>query len=281
MKKLLVPCDFSKPAINAYRFALDTAVQSKGIVYVLHVIELPMMYDTTLMPALAFEKEWLEDMKADAQKRFSRILEKYKTENVKVEFEVVAGSINSAIVDCVKQNAIDLIVMGSQGANGLREYLVGSNTEKIVRTSEVPVLVIKDYFKGPITKIVFPNALLEDEQTELVIKVKALQQFFKAHLYIVWINTPARFQSDPVSYLRLETFSKKHQLKNYTLAVFNQINEEAGILQYTDMIGGNLIAMGTRGRKGLAHLMNGSKAEDVVNHSKAIIWTYRIKQEEQ
>lgn len=280
MKKILVPCDFSNPAINAYRFALDTAAQSKGVIYLLHVVELPALYDTTLMPVLSFEKELLNDLKADAEKRFAKVADRYNVDGVKVVFRVVPGAMREAIADFVEKNAIDLIIMGSHGVSGLKEYVIGSNTEKVVRASEVPVLVIKDYFKGPLTKMVFPNALQDEDQKELVAKVKALQLFFKAQLHVLWVNTPARFQNDVTTYSRLEAFAKRYMLKNYTLAVFNQIDEEAGILQYTEMIKGNLIAMGTKGRKGLAHLMNGSKAEDVVNHSKAIIWTYRIKKED-
>jgi nucleotide-binding universal stress UspA family protein len=54
MKKILVPCDFSKQAINAYRYALDIAVQSKGTVHLLHIIELPVLHDTLIMPFLNF-----------------------------------------------------------------------------------------------------------------------------------------------------------------------------------------------------------------------------------
>ncbi len=49
----------------------------------------------------------------------------------------------SGIIDESEKNNIDLIVMGSQGASGLQEMFIGSNTEKVVRRSNVPVLVIK------------------------------------------------------------------------------------------------------------------------------------------
>jgi nucleotide-binding universal stress UspA family protein len=62
MKKILVPCDFSKPAINAYRFALDVAQQSKGTVHLLNVIELPILHDSVLMPVLNFEAQLLEEL---------------------------------------------------------------------------------------------------------------------------------------------------------------------------------------------------------------------------
>ena len=111
-------------------------------------------------------------------------------------------------------------------------------------------------------------------------KVKALQQFFKAHLHIVWGEYSGLiFKTIMKRMSALENFAKSYQFKEYTLAVYNHINEEAGILHYTESVKGNLIAMGTNGRRGLSHLMSGSKAEDIVNHGKSLIWTYRLPKE--
>jgi nucleotide-binding universal stress UspA family protein len=278
MKKILVPCDFSKPAINAFRFALDVATQSKGSVHLLNVVELPMMHDTVLMPVLNFEEQLLNDLRENAEKRFKKITEKYSAENVKVVVQTVFGSVSRMIQDYIKDESIDLVVMGSHGATGARELFIGSNAEKVVRNSPVPVLVIKDYFKGPIKSIVFPNTLDTENQEDLVMKVKALQNFFKAHLHLVWINSPLNFTSDSVTNARLEAFAKRFMLKDYTVSVFNHTDEEKGILEFSDSIKGDLIAMGTRGRKGIAHLINGSLAEDVVNHNKGLVWTYSVQQ---
>ena len=76
MKKILVPCDFSKPAINAFRFALDIAAQSKGTVCLLNIIELPVLHDTALMPVLNFEADLLEELKGKAEKSFSKLIAK-------------------------------------------------------------------------------------------------------------------------------------------------------------------------------------------------------------
>ena len=72
MKKILVPCDFSKPAINAFRFAVGIAAQSKGTVYLLNIVELPVLHDTVMMPVLSFEAELLKDLKERGRTRFPR-----------------------------------------------------------------------------------------------------------------------------------------------------------------------------------------------------------------
>ncbi len=175
--------------------------------------------------------------------------------------------------------SIDIVIMGSHGASGLREYFIGSNAEKIIRKSPVPVVVTKDYYEGPIKNIVFPNSLEEENQAELVARVKELQKFFKAHLHLVWINTPLNFSSDAVTHQRLETFAKHFALKDYSINIYNHSNEEEGIIQFTKSVKGDIIAMGTHGRKGITHLLNGSIAEDVANHTDSLIWTYTMKHE--
>lgn len=280
MKTILVPCDFSKPAVNAYRFALDVAAQSKGTVHLLNVIELPVLQDTMLMPALNFEEQLIIDLRKKAEKDFNKLLSKYPApKGVRIVFKIEFGAVSRMILDYIKPQSIDIVIMGSHGATGLREIFVGSNAEKIVRSSSVPVLVLKNYYKSPIKNIVFPNTLETEHQEDLVMKVKALQDFFKAKLHIVFINTPLSFTSDTVTHERLNTFAKRFLLKDYTINVFNQGDEEEGIIQFTKMIGADLIAMGTHGRKGIAHIFNGSLAEDVVNHTKGLVWTYSLKNE--
>ena len=279
MKKILVPCDFSKPAIDAYRFALDVAAQAKGTVHLLHVIELPVLHDTVLMPTLSFEEKLLEELAEKAAVEFERLTSKYKGDGVPVTSKVLFGPTSRMILDFANDQGVDLIVMGSHGATGLREFFVGSNAEKIVRKSPVPVLVLKGYYKGPIKNIIFPNTLDTENQEDLVMKVKALQNFFHAHLHIVWINTPLNFTSDTVTYKRLNAFAKRFMLKDFTVHIFNYPNEEEGIINFTKMVNGDLIAMGTHGRKGISHLLNGSMAEDVVNHTKNLMWTYSLRNE--
>jgi nucleotide-binding universal stress UspA family protein len=258
---------------------MDIAAQSKGEVYLLNIIELPVLHDTVLMPVLNFEAELLKELKEKAEESFSRITAEYGLEGVKVVREVVFGSVYRELLEFAKTDKFDLIVMGSHGASGFRELVVGSNAEKVVRNSPVPVLVVKEYSKGTIKNIVFPNTLETEHQEDLTMKVKALQSFFKAHLDIVWINTPLNFSSDTQTLKRLEAFARRYMLKDYSIHVFNHRDEEKGILEFANRVKGDIIAMATHGRKGISHLLNGSLAEDVVNHTKGLVWTYSLKNE--
>ncbi len=277
MKTILVPCDFSKPAVNAFRFALDIADMSKGTVHLLNVVELPVLHDSMIMPVLSFEAELLKDLKEKGNSEFLKLTSKFGKEKIKVIAKVEFGSPSNVINNYAKKCKADLIVMGSHGATGVKEYFVGSNAEKIVRHSKVPVLILKDYYKGPIKHIVFPNTLDTENQEDLVMNIKALQNFFKATLHIVWVNTPVNFTNDSVTQNRLEDFAKRFMFKNFTINIYNHFDTDEGIREFSDSIKANMIAMGTHGRKGISHLVLGSLAESVANHYKGLIWTYAIK----
>lgn len=279
MKKILVPCDFSKPAVNAFRLALDIARQSHGVVHLLNVVELPVMHDTVLMPVLNFEQQLLTELRDKAEKQINKLADKYNTENIKTVRKVEFGATFRTILEYADAESVDLIVMGSHGTSGLREVFIGSNAEKIVRMANVPVLVTKNNTAAKVKDIVFPNTLDTDSQENLVMKVKALQHFFQARLHVLWINTPLNFTSDSITLERLDAFARRFMLRDYELHVYNHHDEEEGILQFTRMIKGNLVAMATHGRRGISHLLNGSLAEDVVNHADVLMWTYKMENE--
>ena len=280
MKKILVPFDFSEQATDAFRFALQIAKQSKSEVHLLHVVELPVLYDTVLMPALSFEEENLQDMRKNAGLKLERLVKKYSSSEVSLETKIELGYTSDTILDYVDKNEIDQVVMGTKGAKGLREILIGSNTEKIVRASKIPVIAVKKFVHPrQIKNIVFPNTLETDSHEDLVMKVKALQHSLGATLHIVWINTPLNFKQDLVTREHLNHFAKRYMIKDYSLNIFNDAEEEAGIINFTHSIDADMIALGTHGRKGLPHILSGSLAENLVNHIDRPVWTYTIKKE--
>ena len=275
MKKILVPCDFSDAAVQAFKFAVEIANQSEGEILLLNVIELPVMHDSVLMPTLSFEEAFLKDMKANADKNFSKMIDRWAKDGPKVKSFIDYGPTAHVICEFTNSKKVDLVIMGTKGATGLKEFLVGSNTEKVVRWSKVPVIAVKKSVKvSAIKNIVFPNTLEDSKvQDEFTMKVKELQNFFKAKLHILFVNTPANFKRDADTHKQLESFAKRFMLKNYTLNVFNATDQEMGVTDFAHELNADMVAMATHGRRGLNHLLSGSVAEDTVNHIDCPIWT--------
>jgi len=239
-------------------------------------VELPVMHESVLMPTLSFEEAFIKDMKAHAEKNFAKMKEKWAKEGPKVSSYVEFGGTTSTIRDFINEKKIDLILMGTHGASGVKEFFIGSNTEKIVRTAGVPVISIKKQLKlQSIKNIVFPT-IADLNHEELVSEVKALQYFFKATLHILYVNTPSTFNRDLEIKPRLKAFAKRFMLKDFTLNVWNDYSEEEGLKNFVNESKADMIAMATHGRRGLNHLMSGSIAEDAVNHINCPIWTYKI-----
>lgn len=275
MKKILVPSDFSEQAMNAFKFAVDLALKAKSEIHLLHVIELPVLYDTTLMPALSFEKEYLEDAAGLAKKTFTKMISKLN-KNIRVSWSIGYGNPTSVILQELKSAKYDLIAMGTKGATGLKEYFVGSNTEKIVRLSGVPVISVP----GPAVLASVKNLIMatgfSGNQDSFISAVKQLQKFLNATLHLVYVNTPAMFRKDSESKDLLNAFIKKYNLSAVKPVIVNDITEEEGVVNYAISTGKCLVAMATHGRRGLAHILTGSVAEDVVNHVKFPVYTVRL-----
>lgn len=265
MKKILVPTDFSPVATHATRFALELAKAVGGSVHLFHVIELPVMHDTTLMPTLSFEQEYLDEATKLANKKFEQIVRVARGESF-ITFSVEFGTTSTVIMDVIRKRKSELVVMGTSGASGLKEYFIGSNTEKIVRLSPIPVWTIPGQLNlRDIKNIVIPTSLYGD-QDAVVVQAKNLQKVLKAKTHVLYINTPALFRADNTSVDLLEQFARRHKLTDHITHIWNDVSEESGVVNFASRMGSCLVIMATHGRRGLAHLMTGSIAEDVVNH---------------
>ncbi|REG77602.1 universal stress protein [Algoriphagus antarcticus] len=277
MKKILVPCDFSDSAIQAFKFALQIAKQSKGEIILLHVVEPPFLRGTMLVPPLYFEENFLNDMTVSAEKNFEELKSKWANEGIKIHTLVEHGPTTKTINRIAEENKADLIVMGTQGATGFKEFLVGSNTEKVVRFSSLPVLAIRKSLElSRIKNIVFPTTL-DPKQNKLLSHIRELQNFFSAKLHLLLVNTPHNMKRTSDEKVMMEEYAKEFDLQNYTINTRNDFYESDSIINFTNEIQADMIAMGTHSRKGLAHLFSGSMTEDVVNRMDCPIWTYSIK----
>ncbi|MBL7858908.1 MAG: universal stress protein [Cyclobacteriaceae bacterium] len=277
MKKILVPCDFSEPSHEAFKFAINLAAKNDSEVYVLHVIDFPAYYETAFgFQPIPFEASALKEIDDDAQRKFEKMLKTYSKNDSNIVFSYVHGHVTSMIIDFISRKKIDLVVIGTHGASGMREFFVGSNTEKIVRLSPVPVFAIRKAVSlSAIKDIIFPTML--EAQPELIKRIKIVQEFFKARLHILYVNTLNNFKRDLEVKAEMEKFVKHHKLTNCTMNMRSDAFEQDGIISFTHETGGDMIVMATHGRKGLAHFLIGSVAEDVVNHVKCPIWTMVVK----
>jgi nucleotide-binding universal stress UspA family protein len=274
MKKILVPTDFSGQADYALHVAAQLAKRHRCEIYLLHMLELPI----NEIDALSSHSDLPEAMfyMKLARKRFDEVLEKPFLKNLKVHEIVKFHQAFDGIIDTCKEYKIDLIIMGSHGVSGFKEMFIGSNTEKVVRTSDIPVLVIKNYHKTfKVNNFIYASDFTE-ENKEPFKKAMKFSKLVDATMHLLMINTPNKFLTTDEADSRMQNFMKGVRFKNYTINIYNDYTIEKGILNFAHHIDAGLIGMSTHGRKGIAHFFNGSISEDLVNHAKRPVITFKI-----
>lgn len=278
MHKILVPVDFSELSENALKAAADIAKKKNSELYVLHVIEVgePMMGTG----AILVEDQNILFFSKLAKKKLHEFLAKDYLNGIKVTNIIEVGPTYNSITKNVDKFDLNLIVMGSSGTSGIEGFLIGSNTEKVVRHSSVPVLVIKNKsVEVRLNKIVFFSDY-DEESLSAFKKASDFANDFGAELKLMFVNTKGE-SADRLQKIddRISAFLNKAgtSLNSKDAIIFHDDKVEHGILNGANSAQADCIAMATHGRRGLSHLFNGSIAEDVVNHSKIPVLTFKIE----
>ncbi|GAB5564502.1 MAG: universal stress protein [Winogradskyella sp.] len=277
MKKIIVPVDFSEHSEFALEAAANIARKHKSELFVLHMLELSNAIISADNESLNEEATFYVKL---AEQKFEAFLDKAYLRDLKVTPIIKHFKVWREVNDVANENGVNLIVMGSHGASGVKGAIVGSNTEKVIRHSDVPVLVIKH---NPIL-LDFDNGVFASDFSEEAIRpyLNAKVTFGKigAKMHLVYVNSPdGNFRSSAEIDKRVSNFLKKadgHLDNMVNVHVVSDYSIEKGILNFSNTIGADLIAVATHGRKGLAHFFEGSISEDVANHSTLPVMTFKI-----
>lgn len=282
MIHILVPYDFSKMAIHAFDFATKlSTTYSKLHITLIHVVELPLNANVGYMgggidPLSDYQNQvYFRELLEQRKKELDQLKKKYTSPKYHLDAVVTVGNVFREITTVITDKKPNLVVMGSSGTSGWEEFWIGSTTEKIVRTAPCPVITIKgETDPSQLKKVVFASSF-DELDVDLAARIKNMQQVFDAQFYFVSINTPGNFITSREAQHRLDKFIHRYKFVQVHTEIYNSLSEDAGILEFADDIGADLIAMATHGRTGMLHLLTGSIAEDVVNHSKRPVWTLK------
>lgn len=274
MKKILVPTDFSEHAGYALKVAAQIAKKNNGEIFLLHMLELPHQASDAVGSGHDLPEIML--FKNAAINRLEDLMDDPSLDGLKVSEIIQFELAFDGIMNISKKNDVDLIVMGSHGASGFKEMFIGSNAEKVVRNSDIPVLIIKkEAGNFEVDKFVFASDFA-DEIKRPFAKVVEFANKFDAELHLVMINTPSSFKPTHVAQEIMNDFVSNFNINKFSTHIYNDVNVESGVLNFTNNIDADLIGMSTHGRKGLAHFFNGSISEDLVNHALKPVVTFKI-----
>lgn len=143
-RNILVPTDFSEPALEALRTAVALARHRGASITLLHVGTMPHYVATDLDfagPAVSTLLSLTETISAQQRHLLERLVHEEVPESVTTTVDVRQGSAAEVILEVASTGGHDLVVMGTVGRTGVQRVLMGSVAERVIRQAQVPVLV--------------------------------------------------------------------------------------------------------------------------------------------
>ena len=141
MKKILVPTDFSTYSLNALGVAADIARKANAEVVLLHIVDYPIAAHH-LEDFL--QTETGKELTKKINQQFLEVLQLKSMQGVNISDHVHYNSTIKGIHHFADKEKVDLIVMGSHGHNKINDYVFGSNTEKLLRLTDYPLIIVKE-----------------------------------------------------------------------------------------------------------------------------------------
>ncbi len=151
--KILVPMDGSRKSLKALSYAIESAKCFNASILILRVVTLSMLeiaWNTPSDGGPIIKQDFLKESEKRDRKTMARIrkylrdkLKTVKNNGVEGSYRVMVGDPVDSIKKCCEEEKVDLIVMNANNRGWLKRTFMGSVTDKILRTSSIPVVVLR------------------------------------------------------------------------------------------------------------------------------------------
>lgn len=272
--KLLLPTDFSSQAQYAWALAQRIGQQVDIQTTFLHILPLPggVPLDEAGIPN-ADDPQVQADLMALLAEAEAQLMAEAKA-HPGATIKAVFGPLTDTICAEAVHGQYDLVVMGTKGASGLREWLSGSDTQHVVRRCPVPVLsMMCDRSDSPLQNLLLVGQF-DDSEPHPLQALRGIQAAFGSRLHLLRILK----SGENIETIRNQSvaFAVANQLTNYELHLHRDSGVEAGVVHFNQMHDMDLVCIGTHARQGIAAWLHGSVAEHLVNHLYKPMITYHL-----
>lgn len=269
IKKIIVPTDFSGVAQSALNVAVSIAKKANAELHLLHVVHVPVIDPYTPAETINTIKEEEEKVAQQELAKLALTLDGLKTQiHIKLGFAV------DEIVDFAEENKADLIVIGTTGASGVEEALLGSNASGVAERSRVPVLCIPDEMKEFKANDIVYATDLEKNDIEVVKKLLEVARLFDSNFHVLHVHND---EMDFTHGEPDETFRDLVEKTGYGSLSFHQIegeNTREIINHFIETMPCDILALATHHRSFFGKLFHSSLTKKMVNHSHIPVLTY-------
>jgi nucleotide-binding universal stress UspA family protein len=294
LRKIIVGMDFSPAALAATHDAVELARHTGAELVLVHVgavLDAPMVEGPE--GALPQWEQVIRARLAEERRKLQELRDRLAGQGVDVSTCVIDGFADSGLAQAAKEIGAELIVIGSHGHTGLRRFLLGSNTERVVRQAECSVLVARQGARvvGGYHDLLVPTDFTPHAEDALRTALTLAARGAKIHLVHFWQLPPisSGFDSEMMATAtdlaplrdavigdaerNLRQLADRYRRDGVTIDTkLIEDSPSHGIAEHarTDEAGGHhhdIIILGSHGRRGIRRWLLGSVAERTVRHA--------------
>ena len=272
MNPILVAIDFSECSINALEHALSISEKSNSDVHMVWVRR----------PESA--KEIGIDEQADIEDvvkgKFNELIKRFEKYECNIQFELLNGKIHKEVVRYAEEIDAFLILTGAHGASGFEELWLGSNANKIISSTVLPVITIRE--KVDISQnleiIVLPIDSTPETRQKILFS-SILAGYFNAEIHILGLysNKTRKLAERVDKYVKqIAEYLEEDQIRCKVIHKdVDHITRDT--IEYAKSVNANLIAIMTEQERSAGNLLLGPYAAQMVNHSPIPVLSIRPK----
>lgn len=275
MKTILFPTDFSENALNALYYAMELAKKERARLILLHVyhIDPSPPYMDEAYERNTTEERWLSKLKS---------LQTKVDHAGEIECELVArlDLAVDGIVEEAEERNVDLIVMGTHGASGLQEILMGSNTTRVIEKAPCPVIAVPTGASYQHMKKITFATNYKKIDAEVIQKLVKIADPFSAQLNVlhVYEENEAAAKEEMARFIREE--GKKITYSNLSYELIRGDDVEKRLEEYLALGTTDLMVLSTHKKNFRDKLFGSSITKKLVCHSKVPVMAFHYKKKE-
>lgn len=276
MKRILFPTDFSEAAANAFLYVLNYANVFNAEVVVLHVYDLPVV---DMPPLPETSQEIFEAVEFNSFEKFKaelgnlhKIASENNLEHVTIKNVLNYGDLVYNINQLCKEESIDVVMMGTKGATGLKEVFLGSTASGVMQNADVPVIAIPASTKFSPVKAILFTTQYHDKDNDALLKTIEISKQLQARVYCVYITNT----DDPDDIEeRVEEWQIYYRDENISFFKIPGNDVEQSLLDFSENQNIDLIVMRSHKRGFFEGLFHSSLTKKMMYHSTVPLLIYK------
>lgn len=272
---ILVPIDFSETSLNALDQAAALAKKFEAKLTLFHIFE-SFGSDSSILPSLLIGEKSINN---PLQEKVVQKLDELRNgiANIyskDVNIAISEGTIASAVEEFTKEEKVDLIVMGTHGTKGvIQNYIIGSNSYKVVGSANVPVLTVRKSANNTEFKnIVVPIDFTRFSRQKLPVAVGLAQKYDATLRLFITDQNDEQKAKNTVLIEQVENYLRSQGVQ-FTTEVSKNYYSAKEVINYAEQVKADLMVIMSERETTISNLILGPISRDVVNHSLVPVLT--------